>query len=210
MEVNKFFQENGYLHIPNLIIDPQSIKCDPPHNENGERMVGLLKMVKGKYILDKDQVNGAFARYNFPLYDEAHNIIMKALEMHLGIDLLPTYYFDRFYYEGQMLEKHTDRVACEISVSVQVSSNSNRPWEFWFDTPNGVKSVSMKDGDGVIYKGIDIPHWRNPLKSRHSKLKKMWYNIRNKIDDTYHHQIFFHYVNAQGDYVHHTYDRMNT
>ena len=73
---------------------------------------------------------------------------MKALEMHLGIDLLPTYYFDRFYYEGQMLEKHTDRVACEISVSVQVSSNSNRPWEFWFDTPNGVKS--HHDGSPVM------------------------------------------------------------
>ena len=211
MEVNKFFQENGYFYIPNLILDPEALKCEPPHDQNGKRMVGILRNKNGQLVLgeDQDQVDGAFARYNFPLYHDAHNIIMEALEMHLGIDLLPTYYFDRFYYEGQKLDKHTDRPACEISVSIQVGSNSDKPWDFWFDTPNGKKSVAMNDGDGVAYKGIDIPHWRDPLKSRHSKFKKWWYNINSKQDDTYHHQIFFHYVDAQGNYVHHTYDRMN-
>ena len=209
MEVNKFFQENGYLYIPNLIIDPESMKCDPPLDQNGNRMLGLLEFRHNKYNLIQDeQVDGAFARYNFPIFKEAHEIIRLALEMHLGNNLHPSYYYDRFYYVNQELKKHTDRPACEISVSIQVSSNSKNPWEFWFDTPNGVKSISMKNGDGVAYKGMDIPHWRKPLKSRHSKLTKFFNYMRKRIDDTYHHQIFFHYVNAQGNYVHHAYDRI--
>ena len=67
MEVNKFFQENGYFYIPNLILDPEVLKCEPPHDQNGKRMVGVLKNKNGQLLLgeDQDQVDGAFARYNF-------------------------------------------------------------------------------------------------------------------------------------------------
>ena len=111
------------------------------------------------------------------------------------MDLLPTYYFDRFYYVGQELSKHRDREACEISVTLQISTNSSKPWPIWFETPDGKDiSVEMKNGDAVIYRGCERLHWREPLKGD-----------RN----TYHHQIFLHYVNSQGPFVHYAHDPGN-
>ena len=45
------------------------------------------------------------------------------LEEAIGRKLYNTYYYDRFYYPGQELTRHADRDACEISVSVHVSTN---------------------------------------------------------------------------------------
>ena len=117
---------------------------------------------------------------------------MKKIEGILSMDLLPTYYFDRFYYEGQELTRHKDRPSCEISATVQISTNRDEAWPIWFQLPDQTEnSVSMKNGDMVLYKGCEREHWREPLTGK----------------DSYHHQIFFHYVNAQGPYVHYAYDR---
>ena len=45
------------------------------------------------------------------------------LEEALGRKLYNTYYYDRFYYPGQALSLHADRDACEISVSIHISTN---------------------------------------------------------------------------------------
>ena len=68
-------------------------------------------------------------------------------------------------------------------------------------------SVKMNNGDGVIYKGVEIEHWRNKLDSKYNSFQRYVKKLRKIDDDTYHHQIFFHYVKAQGNYVHFAYDR---
>jgi len=62
------------------------------------------------------------------------------------------------------------------------------------------RSVCLQPGDGMIYKGCERPHWREPLKSRH----KGDYFIRKlgEEDDTFYHQVFFHYVLADGQRSH--------
>ena len=32
--------------------------------------------------------------------------------------------------------------------------------------------IKLNDGDAVIYKGCERPHWRDPLKSRYSKIQR--------------------------------------
>ena len=57
------------------------------------------------------------------------------------------------------------------------------------------KFVQLNPGDAIVYKGIQIPHWRDPLPSRHDKKNS------TQNDDTYYHQVFFHYVLQDGNYV---------
>ena len=82
--------------------------------------------------------------------------------------LYNTYYYDRFYFPGQELQIHCDRPSCEISVSVHVSSNVKNPWKLWIKTPDvddvkGENHFAILDvGDGMIYKGCERPHWREP------------------------------------------------
>lgn len=192
---NKSFEKNGYLYLPKLINDCENIRCPPPVDSQGKRLVGQYSFYgknRFKYT-SEEQVEGSLARYNIPVYKRVHRLIGKSIENVLGIDVFPTYFYDRFYYLGQELKPHSDRPACEISVTLQVSSTSNKPWPIWFELPdNSVEYVNMNDGDGVIYRGCDRIHWRHPLKGD---------------EDVYHHQIFFHYVNAQGPFVHYAFDR---
>ena len=142
---------------------------------------------------DEQQVSGSLARYNHPKFRKYHYQIKKRIEEIINDKLYPTYYYDRFYFKGQELVKHTDRAACEVSLSLHISNNLNYDWPIWFETADGEQhDLVCNPGDGVLYKGIDVPHWRSPMRGDHS---------------SYFHQIFFHYVRRDGPFVHHAFDR---
>ena len=205
------FDQDGYLFVPNAVADPLNLYCPPPVDTDGKRLVGQQTYIRHnriEYNPTEEQVNGSLARYNHPSYKRVHHLILKLIENILEMDLLPTYFYDRFYYQGQKLSRHKDRPSCEISATVQISTNREGAWPIWFQLPDNTESsVSMKDGDMVIYKGCEREHWREPLQSKYGIMNKFFNNVKMKVDDTYHHQIFFHYVNAQGPYVHFAYDR---
>ena len=213
MEVSNLQKLNndGYLYAPKIIMDPKNLYFPPPKDENNNNKTGALvyegdepKLIEE---IDELDVPTSFSRYKYPSYHQVHKLIGKAIENILQIDLFPTYYYERCYWKNSVLVRHTDRPACEISISIQVSSNT-KPWPIFFKKPNGEESsVTMNDGDGVIYKGIEIEHWRNRLDSKYNKFQRYIKKLRKIDDDTYHHQVFFHYVKAQGNYVHHAYDR---
>jgi len=210
MTKNESFERDGYLFLPGLVKDLTNLQYNHVTDADGKRLTGTLNFVHGgKAYLDpvEHQVEGAFSRYNFPPYKNLHFTIRKEVEKHLGIDLLPTYFFERYYYVGHRLDRHSDRPSCEISVTLQLNTNSNKPWPIWFNKPDGTDGyVLMKNGDAVVYKGCEREHWRDPLESKYNRLQNKWRQFRKKEDDTCHHQIFLHYVNAQGQYVHHAND----
>ena len=141
---------------------------------------------------DEGQVGGSLSRYNHPKYKQLHYGIKNIVEQVIGEKLYPTYHFDRFYFKGQDLERHVDRGACEVSVSMHISTNADYDWPISFELENGeVHDLITKPGDAVLYKGHLLPHWREPLKGDLN---------------TYYHQIFFHYVRRDGSFVQYAYD----
>ena len=208
------FERDGFLEVPEIIIDPKNLFTKPPKNHNGSRTSGSLKYnlrQEPQYDKDENQVPGSFSVYNNPKYREIHRLVRRVVQNILEIDLHPTYFYERFYYAGQELKRHSDRPACEISVTLQISTNLKEPWDIWFQKPDGKEtSIKMKSGDAVIYKGCEREHWRLPMKSNYNKLQNKFRTFRKKEDDTYLHQIFFHYVDAQGPYVHYAYDAIKS
>ena len=129
----------------------------------------------------------------------------------IGMRLHETYCFDRFYFVDNYLPYHTDREACEISVTLHISTNTHKPWHIGIKSAKGdFQLANLHAGDAMVYKGIERPHWRNPLESRHSKRRQMWHKLIGKKDDTYYHQVFFHYVMDDGHYVHYAGDTQLT
>lgn len=205
MTNNKSFEENGYLFVPKMVVNPEMLFCPVP-KERGQ--ITYHRKDKFTYVPEERQVNGSLSRYNFPSYKELHYLVKKEVERILDIDLHPTYYFDRFYFTGQQLKRHSDRPSCEVSVTLQISTNKKDPWSIWFERPDGSETfVDMKNGDAVIYKGCEQEHWREPLQSKYNKVQRTFMKLIKKEDDTYHHQIFLHYVNASGPYVNFAFDR---
>ena len=209
---NEFFDTNGYLIIKNLC-DPKKLFHPVPKERGLFNWKGSDKLDKFTHQEVENQVNGSVARYWHPQYRKIHSEIRLILERVIGRKLYNTYYYDRFYFPGQELKKHTDRPACEISVSIHVSTNIKESWPIWIKTPDTFEDSTMKNlissgenkfidldaGDGMVYKGCERPHWRDPmpglLESSISKNKNLYY-----------HQIFFHYVLQDGIRAHHAWD----
>jgi len=211
---NKQFDENGYLVLKNLW-DPKDLYCEPPVIKGQYNYYG--KVDKFSHLPLENQVEGSTSRYYWPHYKYAHSQIRMKLEKAIGKKLYNTYYYDRFYNPGQALTKHADRPACEISVTVHVGSNINTSWPIWIKTPDIYtsdektniirrgenRSVILNPGDGMIYKGCERPHWRDPMPTEYNKT---WYGKKIEKEGLYYHQIFFHYVLADGTRSHYAGD----
>ena len=66
--------------------------------------------------------------------------------------------------------------------------------------PGENRSVILHEGDGMIYKGCERPHWRDPMPT--PRRRKRDIILRRKQKEYYYHQIFFHYVLADGQRAH--------
>jgi len=208
------FEKNGYFVIKNLY-DPKKLYHELPKERGTLKWFGK-KLSNYKNFGVEQQVEGSLSRYLHPQYSKVHSEVRLILEKFIGRKLYNTYYYDRFYFPGQELTKHIDRPACEISVSVHISSNIKQDWAFYIKTPDGYKdstkkevlfygkeeSIILKPGDGIVYKGCERPHWRNRMPGF---LDTVLYN--DKLDELYYHQIFFHYVLQDGYRTNFAYDR---
>ncbi len=201
------FDANGYL-ILKKVINPKLLICEPPIEKGQYSYLGSIENYN--YVNLEKQVEGSTSRYLYPPYKKYFYTIKKSIEKAIDRNLYETYYYDRFYNPSQSLAVHTDRPACEISISVHVGSNIDEPWPFWIKTPDIYddntkkskiirkgknKKLILKPGDGVIYKGCERPHWREPLHGD---------PLNNSL---YYHQIFFHYVLKDGIRAHYAFDR---
>ena len=210
---NPFFEENGYVIIKNLY-DPDKLICTPPEKP-GQYNYRNKNLEDFEHIEVEGQVDGSIARYWHPHYRQAHSDIRKIIEMAIERKLYNTYYYDRFYFSGQQLTKHTDREACEISVSLHINTNLEENWPIYFKTPDiytdsskkkiqqkgKIVALKLDRGDGVVYKGCERPHWRDAMPGTFEEM--------NGHEKFYYHQIFFHYVLQDGIRAHFAFDRGN-
>ena len=180
----------GVLYLKNLIDVEQYIENVPL--ERGEIKYGPDSMISWK--TEELQVKGSLSRYNHPKFKKLYYDVKNIVEEIIQEKLYPTYYYDRFYFKGQELKRHLDRDACEISVSLHISNNLKYDWPIWFHTDGNDIPLITTPGDAVLYKGIEIPHWRESMMGDFK---------------SYYHQIFFHYVRRDGIHVHNAFDKAN-
>jgi hypothetical protein len=213
---NESFEKNGYLVIKNLW-NPEEL-YHPLPQERGQINYWGKNIDQFNYNPLEQQVEGSLARYWHPQYRQIHTGIRLKLEEALGRKLYNTYYYDRYYFPGQELTKHADRDACEISVTVHISTNLEEPWPIWIKTPDTYTDKTKKEilvtgenhsvvlgaGDGMVYKGCERPHWREPMPTEY---KKTWYGKKIPKEGSYYHQIFFHYCLQDGQRAHCAWDR---
>lgn len=191
------FDKDGYFVVKNLW------NVDELYHPVPEER-GQINYYGSEHLFNHDpvehQVEGSLARYSHPMYKSVHSGIRIKLEKLIGRQLYNTYYYDRYYFSGQELKRHTDRDACEISVTVHIGTNLDKPWPVCIKTPQGEeRSVTLSPGDGMVYKGCERPHWRDAMPTK----KK---GLFQKKEELYYHQIFFHYVLADGQRAHCAFD----
>lgn len=100
--------------------------------------------------------------------------IQEILEEEMDVDLEFTYAFNTEYGPDSFMAPHKDRDACDVSVSIAV--HSPEPWPLKWRFQGEDYECSLPEGDGLVYPGCDVLHWREP-------------NVNLNTN-----QIFFHYT----------------
>ena len=219
---NEQFDKNGYLVVKDLWNAEELYH--PVPEQRGQLHYWDKNPEHFDYNEVEGQVEGSLARYWHQQYREIHTGIRLKLEKIIGRKLYNTYYYDRYYFPGQELPRHADRDACEISVSVHASTNlegKDADWPFCIKTPDTYtdktkqtilvpgenRSLVLKPGDGLLYKGCERPHWRDPMPGTQKKKNKKLFGKKTSETELYYHQIFFHYVLQDGQRAHCAWDR---
>jgi hypothetical protein len=133
------------------------------------------------YVLDDQSFSPAW--YDDPLMTALLDIKLSRVELESKLKLFPTYAYWRYYVFGGSLAKHTDRPACEISVSACIKKYDN-----WPIIVEGT-SFELDEGDAILYAGCDQKHWRPGVYKGEGMA-----------------QVFLHYVNQNGPNKNHAYD----
>ena len=128
-----------------------------------------------------------------PFLEVLFPYLKPRLEKVWNVELIPTYVFARIMYPGAELRKHTDRPSCEYSVTVTLGHNYSE--DFSYPIYMGGNPIDIPVGCAATYKGCEIEHWRDPLIG---------------TPDNFWIQAFFHYVDVNGQYADHAWDKRFT
>ena len=191
------FNKNGYVYLEDFL-DIDSSKQLALHLKNESNKRGIFDA----------QCPGSKAIRDSEIFDKLLLELLPHIENASGLKLHPTYAYGRWYQPGETLKIHTDRAACEVSVTLTLDFEGE-PWPIYVGKPSkeetefsridkdgnlvhakDVGKIEAKVGDGVLYKGTEMYHWRDEY------TQGKWQA-----------QIFLHYVDANGPYKDWIYDK---
>ena len=171
------FRDRGYAPVSSLI---------HPFHLASLRRHFRRQIRKGAVTLGDDQSPRRYIAHNDPAARFFHLQLAKAVSDMVGETVKPSYVYMASYQSGARLEKHTDREQCEFSITLSVDyapePSAATPWPLYLDTRDGTVTVYQALGDGLLYRGRELPHYRRTLAAGNTSTS-----------------IFFHYVPAAFD-----------
>lgn len=96
-----------------------------------------------------------------------HGQIAPLIRAITGEAIKPSYSLVSRYHEGAILKKHVDRPQCLWNVSLAIDAepetDARDAWPIYLRARNRTSRVALELGDGILYRGTDVPHWRKEL-----------------------------------------------
>ena len=193
------FKDNGYVHLKN-VLDEQS--CN--------NLTEYLKdLANQQQTINDEQCPLSPAIHGAEQFDKLLEALVPYFEEKSGLKLYPTYSYARLYnQQGEKLENHRDRPACEISATITLGFEGD-VWSIYMadeateqdgilkigqqkskDYIKNVSEIKMSIGDAVLYRGCDKFHFREPYK-----------------EGKWQAQVFLHYVDQNGPHAEWKYDK---
>lgn len=159
-----------------------------------EPLLGFL----WRYVLEREAAGTMGSDPDWPGTPVAYgDVVMEHMlerlrpqvEAASGRRLFPTYSYLRLYKHGNALKPHRDRPACEISLSLNIGQEPPVVWPLWMRGSSGPQAVALQPGDAVLYRGVELEHWRDGYEGVRAA------------------QVFLHYVDQDGPYADEKFDK---
>jgi hypothetical protein len=169
--MNQELINNNYIYIKNFITEEESLTL-------ANQIIDFSKTIGNDMSFD-DRVLNSLSKYNFLPFVKLLVKKIPDVSKILEEDVLPTYTYSRIYTHKEILARHRDRPACEISLTLNLKKDKD--WAIWFQKPDNTEvSLELNPGDAVMYLGEIADHWRN------------------EYEGSEHVQLFLHYVRTNG------------
>ena len=125
----------------------------------------------------------AYATTGDVMMDTMLEVCKPLIEKVFDLELIECYSYTRIYKTGNVLERHIDRTACEISGTLHLGGDE---WPIFLDPTGGKNNkgieVNLKQGDILLYRGNELEHWREKFEGKNCS------------------QVFFHYNDKNGQF----------
>lgn len=168
------FRDKGYAPLRGLI---------HPFHVAALRRYYRRAVRQGSVRLGDDQSSRRYVVHNDSVARFFHHQISPAVSATVGEPIKPSYVYLASYLPGAELKKHIDREQCEFSVTLCLDFSPEpklaTSWPIRVQTATGTAAVYQALGDGLLYRGTKVPHYRTALAEGFTSTS-----------------IFFHYVPA--------------
>lgn len=150
------FLEKRYCTLPSLI-----------HRSHAAALARYYQALidYGEWKPGDDQVQLRHGCHNETVSRYFHHQLANFVSRVAGEPVKPTYAYVSAYKQGAVLRPHVDRKQCVFTLSLWIdfatSSPAAEPWPLWFQTNEGKVSVTQRSGDAVLFRGCELPHWRD-------------------------------------------------
>ena len=155
------------------------------------RYLSPFETIIGYYERKNEQIPNTYAQYANMAMETLMLKCQPIMEKTTGLKLDPNYTYARIYKKGDELKRHKDRFSCEISTTMNLGGD---PWPIYLSpnenvgAPDGKKitaaskakgiKVDLKPGDMLVYRGIELEHWREKFKGKKCVQVFLHYNNR--------------------------------
>lgn len=170
------FQQDGYVPL-GMLVHPFHIASLRRYYRN------LLRA--GKMRLGDDQSARRYVQHNESVASFFHHHITQSVCDIVGEAVKPSYCYFASYQPGATLKEHLDREQCEFSITLCLDyapePQSATPWPIHLRTKAGKVTVFQAIGDALLYRGRDLPHWRDALPAGHSSTSIFFHYVRENF-----------------------------
>jgi len=204
IEKQNFFLENNYLIIRECIpkwlanmmyrmtlkkADKLSAKLSTPffkyYNKYFDGHIGEDFAHNDDKILNS--MEDCYNFYGDEFCDTLLEELLEDMEKYTNKKLNCTYSYLRLYQQNNFLPEHIDRKSCEFSSTLclgydtsNIVDNLNYCWPIVLRKEGKILNVELKPGDMLIYKGIELSHYRDKfLGNNHAQLFLHYNDINN-------------------------------
>jgi hypothetical protein len=130
-----------------------------------------------------EQVPNTYSHYSDIVMETLLQKVKSIMEKETQLKLNETYSYARIYKKGDILERHKDRFSCEISTTLHLGGDE---WSIFVE-PTGLENkkgieIKLKPGDMLIYRGMELEHWREKFDGENCAQVFLHYNDVNSVD----------------------------
>lgn len=137
-------------------------------------------------------VPNSLGGYGDLAFDGLLEYLRPRVEQRSGLALHPTFSYFRFYKHGDTLKRHRDRPACEISITLAIGQDPPEPLPIVVEGASGPYHALLEPGDALLYRGVDLFHWRDTYPGKQLV------------------QVFLFYVDRHGSHAGEKFDKRQT